>query len=88
MCPPLSEPVQGIGSASFTSMLLHMADFTLGSHLAYLENRFGIIPVLRAAFALRPLKRGQDGLNTGAVRNPKTVWSNWRMRRFESEVFP
>lgn len=51
-------------------MLLHMIDLTLGNHLAYLENRFGIIPVLRAAFALDPLKRGQGGLNTGAVRNP------------------
>lgn len=53
-------------------MLLHMTDFTLGTHLAYLEEgRFGIIPVLRAAFALGPLKRGQGGFNTGAVRNPK-----------------
>lgn len=52
-------------------MLLHMIDLTLGNHLAYLENRFGIIPVLRTAFALGPLKRGQGGLNTGAVRNPK-----------------
>lgn len=49
-----------------------MTDFTLGNHLAYLEEgRFGIIPILRASFALGPLKRGQGGLNTGAIRNPK-----------------
>lgn len=88
MCPPLSEPVQSSGSVSFISVLLHMANFTVGNHFAYLENRFGIIPVLRAAFALGPLKRGQGGLNTGAVRNLKTVLSNWRMRPSESEVFP
>lgn len=88
VCPPLSGPMQSSGSVSLISMLLHMTDFTLGNHLAYLENRFGIIPLLRAAFALGPLKRGRGGLNTGAVRNPKTVLSNWRVRRSESEVFP
>lgn len=80
--------MQSSGSVSFISVLLHMANFTLGNHFAYLENRFGINPILRAAFALGPLKRGQGGLNTEAVRNPKTALSNWRMRRCESEVFP
>lgn len=71
-------------------MLLHMANFTLGTLFAYTRNNCEIIPTLRSVFVLS-IETSFEGVpgrsEHRAVRSLKTVLSNGTARRSEAGIF-